>query len=96
MKNKKEIIRRPIITEKATWLKESSNKYVFEVIKDCNKIEIKKAVEELFSVTVEKVKTYTMHGKIRSRGRFKGKRPDWKRAIIQLKDGDTIEFFEGV
>jgi large subunit ribosomal protein L23 len=62
----------------------------------CNKIEIKKAVEELFGVTVESVKTYTTHGKIRSRGRFKGKRPDLKRAVVQLKEGDTIEFFEGV
>ena len=92
----KDIIRRPIITEKATWMKEDSNKYVFEVQKDCNKIEIKKAVEELFSVKVKSVRTYTTHGKIRSRGRFRGKRPDWKRAVVQLQDGDTIEFFEGV
>ena len=92
----KDIIRRPVITEKANWMKDSSNKYVFEVNKGCNKIEIKSAIEELFSVTVENVNTYTTHGKIRSRGRFKGKRPDWKRAIVQLKKGDSIEFFEGV
>lgn len=92
----KEIIRRPIITEKANWLKENSNKYVFEVTKHCNKIEIKQTIEELFDVTVKNVQTYTTHGKIRSRGRFRGKRPDWKRAIVQLKEGDTIEFFEGV
>ena len=96
MKNTKEIIRRPIITEKATWLRESSNKYIFEVIRDCNKIEIKNVIEELFGVTVESVRTYTTHGKIRSRGRFRGKRPDWKRAVVQLKEGDSIEFFEGV
>ena len=96
MKSTKKIIRRPIITEKASWMKEQSNKYVFEVEKNCNKIEIKKAVEDLFKVTVTEVRTYTTHGKIRSRGRFSGKRPNWKRAIVQLKDGDSIEFFEGV
>ena len=96
MKSTKKIIRRPIITEKASWMKEHSNKYVFEVEKNCNKIEIKKAVEDLFKVTVTEVRTYTTHGKIRSRGRFSGKRPNWKRAIVQLKDGDSIEFFEGV
>jgi len=96
MKNIKDIIRRPIITEKATMMRDAENKYVFEVVKNCNKIEIKQAVEDLFSVSVTSVRTYTTHGKIRSRGRFKGRRPDWKRAIIQLKDGDSIEFFEGV
>ena len=90
------IIRKPIITEKATWLKDNKNKYVFEVEKHSNKIEIKKAVERLFKVTVMHVCTYTTHGKIRTRGRFKGRRPDWKRAVVQLKQGDTIEFFEGV
>jgi len=96
MKSEKNIIRRPIITEKATWLKENENKYVFEVEKKCNKIEIKKAIEELFKVTVKSVRTYSTHGKVRSRGRFSGRRADWKRAIVQLEEGDTIEFFEGV
>ncbi len=96
MKNLKSIIRRPIITEKATWLKENSNKYAFEVEKKCNKIEIKKAIEELFNVSVLDVRTYSTHGKVRTRGRFRGKRADWKRAIVTLKDGDSIEFFEGV
>ena len=96
MKSMKNIIRRPIITEKATWMKEHSNEFVFEVEKNCNKIEIKKAIEELFSVTVKDVRTYTTHGKIRTRGKFKGKRPDWKRAIVKLKAGDSIEMFEGV
>ena len=96
MKSAKFIIRRPIITEKATRMKETENKYVFEVENNCNKIEIKKAVEDLFNVTVTAVRTYTTHGKVRTRGRFRGRRPDWKRAIVQLKVGDTIEFFEGV
>jgi len=96
MKSTKFIIRRPVITEKATRMKEIENKYIFEVEKNCNKIEIKSAVEELFNVTVTSVRTYTTHGKVRTRGRFRGRRPDWKRAIVQLKDGDMIEFFEGV
>ena len=95
MKKNKHILRKPIITEKATWMKEKSNKYVFEVDKHCNKIEIRKAVEEEFNVSVVNVCTYSTHGKVRTRGRFSGKRPDWKRAIVQLKEGDTIEFFEG-
>ena len=95
MKNNKYILRRPIITEKASWMQEKSNKYVFEVDKDCNKIEIGKAVEAEFNVSVLNVHTFNTHGKVRSRGRFKGRRPDWKRAIVQLQEGDTIEFFEG-
>ncbi len=95
MKSNKYILRRPIITEKANWMKETSNKYVFEVDKHCNKIEIGKAVEEQFNVTVTNVRTYSTHGKVRTQGRFKGRRPDWKRAIVQLLEGDTIEFFEG-
>ena len=96
MKSTKNIIRRPIITEKASWLKETENKYVFEVVKNCNKIEIKDAIEELFKVKVTNVRTYSTHGKVRTRGRYKGRRPDWKRAVVQLREGDTIEFFEGV
>ncbi len=89
------IIRKPVITEKATRLKDRSNTYVFEVERACNKIEIKHAIQEMFKVTVEDVRTYVTHGKMKTRGRFKGRRPDWKRAIVQLKKGDTIEFFEG-
>jgi len=96
MKHSKFILRRPIITEKATMMKENENKYVFEVEKDCNKIEIRKAIEDQFNVTVKNVHTYRTHGKVRIQGRFRGRRPDWKRAIVQLEVGDTIEFFEGV
>ena len=96
MKSRKNVLRKPIITEKATWMKENANKYVFEVEKDTNKIEIQKAVEQQFDVTVIDVRTYSTHGKVRTQGRFRGRRPDWKRAIVRLKEGDTIEFFEGV
>ena len=95
MKSINNVIRKPIITEKATWLKEKENKYVFEVNMSCNKIEIKRAVEELFKVSVTNVCTYKTHGKIRIYGKFRGKRPDCKRAVVQLEEGDTIEFFEG-
>ena len=90
------IIRKPIVTEKSTWLRENGNRYVFEVERKCNKIEIKQAIEKLFKVTVEEVNTYITHGKVRTRGKFQGRRPDWKRAIVKLKEGDSIEFFEGV
>lgn len=94
--NTKDIIRKPVITEKATFLKDNQNKYVFEVERKCNKIEIKQAVEEMFKVTVEDVHTYITHGKVRTRGRFRGRKPDRKRAVVRLKSGDSIEFFEGV
>jgi large subunit ribosomal protein L23 len=96
LKSERNIIRKPIVTEKAVWLKEKTNKYVFEVEKNCNKIEIKHAIEKLFKVTVTDIWTHTTHGKVRTRGRSHGRRPDWKRAIVQLKTGDTIEFLEGV
>ena len=95
MISSKNILRRPIITEKANWMKENSNKYVFEVGKNCNKIEIQKEIEKQFNVTVIGIRTYNTHGKVRTQGRFRGRRPDWKRAIVQLKEGDSIEFFEG-
>ena len=96
MKSNKRILRRPVITEKATWMKEKSNKYVFEVGKNCNKIEIRHAVEDQFNVKVIDIHTYSTHGKMRTRGKFSGRRPDWKRAVVQLRKGDTIEFLEGV
>lgn len=96
MKSGRTVIKKPVITEKANLLKEIENKYVFEVEKTANKIEIKKAIESLFKVSVESVHTQITHGKIKRRGRLFGRRPDKKRAIVQLKKGDTIEFFEGV
>ena len=92
----RQVVLRPVVTEKTSNIRESDNKYVFEVDQHCNKIEIRKAIEEQFKVTVLDVHTYTTHGKVRRQGRNQGRRPDWKRAIVKLKDGDTIEFFEGV
>ena len=70
------------------------NEVVFNVAKNANKIEIRNAVEELFDVSVKTVRTIAMHGKIKRLGRFEGKRASWKKAIVTLKEGDVIEFFE--
>jgi large subunit ribosomal protein L23 len=95
MKEPQKIIRRPLITEKSTRQKEESRQYVFEVDRDANKIEIQSAVERLFKVKVLQVRTSKVLGKLKRVGRKYGKRPDWKKATITLKEGDHIEFFEG-
>ncbi len=95
MKEIHQIIRRPLVTEKSTQQKEAHNQYVFEVQREANKIEIQKAVERLFKVKVTKVRTLNVLGKVKRLGRKYGKRPDWKKAIVTLKEGDRIEFFEG-
>ncbi len=90
------IIRRPIITEKGSSLKESSNQIVFEVDRQANKPEIRKAIEKLFKVTVLAVQTQNRMGKPKRVGRSLGRRKNWKKAIVTLKEGDRVEFFEGV
>lgn len=90
------IIRRPLISEKGTALKDECNQLVFEVDKASNKSEIKKAVEKLFKVTVNEVRTQNRQGKPKRLGRFQGRRKDWKKAIVTLKEGDRVDFFEGV
>jgi large subunit ribosomal protein L23 len=95
MKNVYEVIKRPILTEKSTIQKEQSNQVSFEVDRRANKIEIKQAVEKLFKVDVITVNTMTMKGKVKRMGRFTGKRPDWKKAIVTLKEGQTLPFLEG-
>ena len=95
MKANREIIIRPIITEKISALQEAENKVAFAVDPDANKIEIQKAVEARFNVKVKKVATMNMSGKVKRQGRFSGRRANWKKAIITLRDGFTIDFFEG-
>ena len=92
-----DIIIRPIITERAM-SGAADKKYVFEVAKDAGKIEIKKAVEEIFGVKVAKVNTLNMQGKAKRTGRFPaGRRANWKKAMVTLtEDSKTIEFFEGM
>ncbi len=109
MKDAQSIIKRPLLTEKSARLRETgggaaahaegsdyAQQVVFEVAKDANKIEVRRAVEQLFKVTVTDVRTLVVRGKIKRIGRFSGRRPGWKKAFVTLKAGDNIEFFEGV
>ncbi len=93
--NQYDIVLRPIITEKSSFAKEANNQYVFEVARDANKIEIARAVEQLFKVKVLSVRVMNMEGKKRRLGRFSGKRPDWRKAIVKIGPKDKISFFEG-
>ena len=96
MKLAQEIIIKPIITE-ASMMGVMTKKYTFKVASDANKIEIAKAVEELFGVKVAKVNTLTVNGKMRRYGRFEGYTASWKKAIVTLtEDSKTIEFFDGM
>jgi large subunit ribosomal protein L23 len=91
-----DVILRPIITE-ASMDALALKKYTFVVAKDANKIEIAKAVAELFNVEVAKVNTTRVRGKLRRYGKYQGYNPSWKKAIVTLTEGsDTIEFFEGM
>jgi len=109
MKSPGQIIKRPLLTEKGTRLKDHGGaepgtfteeelkpQVLFEVSMDANKIEIKHAVEALFSVKVLDVHTQVMRGKEKRIGRYMGMRPNWKKAIVTLAPGNKIEFFEGV
>ncbi len=91
----RELLRRPLITEKGTLLQEE-NKYTFEVAGDANKVQIKEAVEEAFNVKVAKVNVMTTPGKTKRLGRREVRSPSWKKAIVSLESGYKIGFFEGV
>ncbi|MBQ8966808.1 50S ribosomal protein L23 [Ruminococcus sp.] len=95
MKNAHDIIIKPIITEDSMD-RLADKKYTFEVAKDANKIEIAKAIEEIFGVKVAKVNTISVKGKQKRMGRYVGFRPDWKKAIVTLEGEKTIEFFDGM
>ena len=90
-----DIILYPVVSEKSVMGKEF-NKYSFKVIRDANKIEIKKAVEELFKVKVERVNTMKCHPKVKRMGAHAGYTSEWKKAIVTLKEGEKIAFFEGM
>ena len=90
-----DVIRRPLITEKAT-LAGDQNVFAFEIARGANKIQVKQAVESQFKRRVAEVRIVAMHGKTRRQGRFSGRRPDWKKAYVRLAAGEKpIEFFEG-
>jgi large subunit ribosomal protein L23 len=91
-----DVIRRPLITEKAGLLRETMNVMAFEVDGRANKIEIRRAVETQFKVKVAEVRVANMHGKLRRQGRFAGRRSDWKKAFVRLAPGEkAVDFFEG-
>ncbi len=95
--NTLDVIRGPLITEKATRLKEDGRMLCFEVAVAATKSEVRMAVEQLFKVKVASVRTVSMRGKLKRYGRFEGNRPDWKKAFVTLREGEKmIEFFEGV
>ena len=96
MKDARQVVKRALITEKGSVLREKANQYSFEVDADANKIEIKRAVETIFKVKVKDVRTQLMHGKVKRLGRSAGRRPDWKRAIVTLAADQTIELFDQV
>lgn len=109
MRPSQQIIKRPLLTEKSARQRETggaagahpegeayAQKVVFEVARDANKIEIRRAIQDLFKVTVTQVNTVVVRGKAKRVGRFSGRRPTWKKAVVTLKAGDNIEFFEGV
>jgi len=91
----RDIILAPLISEKGTALAESANQFLFKVRPEANKIEVKRAVEALFKVKVVEVRVARYLGKVRRIGRSMGRRSDWKKAYVTLKEGDKIDFFGG-
>lgn len=87
-----EILLRPMVTEKSLTRAERRNTYTFEVAPNANKVQIRDAVEKIFKVAVTGVRTQTCHGKVRRMGRSVGRTADWKKAIVRVKAGDSIEF----
>jgi large subunit ribosomal protein L23 len=92
----RQIVRRALVTEKGTHIREVANQYLFEVDPKANKLQIKRAIEVIFSVKVENVRTIGMQGKTKRLGVHSGRRPHWKKAVVTLKKGQNIELFEQV
>jgi large subunit ribosomal protein L23 len=91
-----EVIRRPLVTEKTSILREDGRTIVFQVAEGANKLEVKRAVEQLLGSKVESVRTSIAHGKVKRQGRFAGRRSDWKKAFVKLREGQKVpEFLEG-
>ena len=89
------VIKKPVITEKGNLQKEMYNQICLEVDRHANKVEIRRAVEALFKTKVLGVKTQNIRGKTRRMGRNLGKKPDWKKAVVKLAPGQSVDFFEG-
>ncbi len=91
-----DIIKRPLLTEKTNIQKEEYNQLSFEVDRRANRVQIKRAIENIFNVSVAGVRTMQIKGKVKRRGQILGKRKDWKKAVVKLMPGQRIDFFEGV
>jgi large subunit ribosomal protein L23 len=96
MKNPHDVIIRALVTEKGTRMRENGNRFLFQVHPNANKLEIKQAIESVFSVHVESVQTQNVMGKQKRLGRYVGSRSAWKKAIVTLREGDNIDLFEEV
>jgi large subunit ribosomal protein L23 len=94
MKDPRRVVMRPLVTEKATTLKDERNQVTFRVAMDANKVEVRRAVETIFKVKVTDVRTQVVFGKEKRMGRFVGRRPSWKKAVVTLGPGSKIELFE--
>ena len=91
-----DVIRRPLITEKTSLMREDGRTIVFQVANGANKVEIKRAVEQLLGAKVSSIRTSLTHGKVKRQGRFAGRRSDWKKAYVTLREGQKMpEFLEG-
>jgi large subunit ribosomal protein L23 len=95
VKDLRQVVRRPLITEKGTLAKEANNQLIFDVDRRSNKVEIRQAIEQVFKVKVLKVRTINCEGKKKRMGRIMGRRSDWKKAYVTLAPGQSVEFFEG-
>ncbi|MBI3030842.1 MAG: 50S ribosomal protein L23 [Candidatus Rokubacteria bacterium] len=96
MREARQVVVRPLMTEKSMRLKDERNAVTFQVVPDANKVEIRQAVEAIFNVKVSAVRTSTMEGKLKRMGRHQGRRPSWKKAVVTLAPGHKIELVEGV
>ncbi len=96
MREPRQVVVRPLMTEKSMRLKDERNVITFQVVPDANKVEIRQAVESIFNVKVSAVRTSTVEGKLKRMGRHAGRRPSWKKAVVTLQPGHKIELVEGV
>jgi len=96
MKEPRSIVRRALVTEKGSRMREKQNRYTFQVSPEANKIEIKDAIQKIFKVDVLDVHTIHVQGKMKRLGRTTGRRSSWKKAIVTLKEGQTIELFDQI
>lgn len=95
MRDPRRVVLRPLVTEKSTTLKDERNQVSFEVAVDANKVEVRRAVETIFNVKVTGVRTQMVFGKVKRMGRFRGRRPSWKKAVVSLAPGQKLDIFEG-